>query len=91
MCKSAKICRNKIKAQKQIRNTCLFTIISLINDIVQKPQPQTHILQSNDTLPTNRMTARTCHEGLFSDFSKTDLLTCDGKMAMVEVYTVKHV
>jgi hypothetical protein len=39
-----------------------------------------------------RVTARTCYEeGLLSDFNKTDLLTCDGKRAMLVVYTEKHV
>jgi hypothetical protein len=39
-----------------------------------------------------RATAKTCYKkGLLSDFSKTDLLTCDGKMAMLVVYIKKHV
>jgi hypothetical protein len=46
-------------------------------------------MQSNDPLPTSRITATICHEDLFIDFSKTDLLTCDGKMAMLVVYTKK--
>jgi hypothetical protein len=39
-----------------------------------------------------KITARTCYEeGLLSDFSNTDLLTCDRKMAILVVYTEKHV
>ena len=48
-----------------------------------------YILYNHIWFHGGRITVRTCHkEGLFSDFSKIDLLTCDEKMLVI--YTQKH-